>query len=77
LLLQFKGSRSVQEEIVANLESGSWVRPFSGFIEQELEIAKGWSQDTDLTIRSWASSVVKRLEKQLQKQKVKQEEKEL
>jgi len=77
LLLQFKGNRAVEEEIVANLESGSWVGRFSGYVEQELKTVKGWSQDSDPTIRSWASAVAKRLEKQLQKEKVKEEEEEL
>lgn len=77
LLLQFKGNRAVEEEIVANLESGSWVGPFSGYVEQELKVVKGWSQDPDPAIRSWANAVAKRLEKQLQKEKVKEEEEEL
>ena len=44
LLLQFSGSRAVQEQIVANLESGTWVGPFSGFFQQKLEIVNGWSR---------------------------------
>jgi len=74
LLLEFMGNRSVQEEIVANLESGGWVGPFSGFLKQKLEIAKVWSEDADPTIRLWASTVVKGLEKQWQEQKVREEE---
>jgi hypothetical protein len=77
LLIAFKGNRAVQEELVANLESGSWVGPFSGFYKQKLDIVRGWSEDPEPSIRSWAKTVAKGLERQLQQQKVREEEEEI
>jgi hypothetical protein len=74
LILEFKDDHDVRNQIVANLGSGTWVGPFSGYIDQELNTVRGWAQDADQAIRSWANEVAKRLKKQLEKQKVIEEE---
>jgi len=77
LVLAFPESEGVRNTLLANLESGSWVGPFSGRIESELKIVEGWARDPHPTIRSWAKQLVIYLKNRLTQQKVIEEEQEM
>ncbi len=77
LVLAFPEREGVRNTLWSNLESGSWVGPFSGRIESELKIVEGWARDPHPKIRSWAKQLVKTLQVRLRRQKVIEEEEEL
>jgi hypothetical protein len=74
LLRTFGGDRYVYSAIARQLSSGSWTGPFSGRLKYELQIAEGWAQDPDPTVRTFARRLVKGLQQRLEQQYVREEE---
>jgi hypothetical protein len=74
LLHAFKGDKGVQNVIAAHLSSGSWTGPLSGRLQYELDIAGGWAEDPDPTVRQFAKNLVKGLKQRLKQQTVREEE---
>jgi hypothetical protein len=74
LLSNFPEDKGVKNAIVASLWSGFWAGPYSKKIEGDLTTASGWARDPDPRIRRFARDVIKSLETELKRQKLKEEE---
>jgi hypothetical protein len=74
LILSFPNDLRIKQQFAATLQSGFSVGPFSNRLTDDLSITEGWAKDSNPTIRSWASDLVRGIKTQLKRQKTLEEE---
>ncbi|HEY2548272.1 MAG TPA: ATP-binding protein [Candidatus Acidoferrum sp.] len=74
LFINFPHDRYVSSTIISHLISGFWAGPRSGRLQYEIEIAQGWTKDSDPRVREFARELTNDLKTELKHQLVREEE---
>jgi hypothetical protein len=74
LLIEFGDDRNVTSYLFANFWSGSWSGSAAEHFEEKRKIAEGWTKDKHPNVRKFALSVVRSLEKDVERWRREEEE---
>jgi hypothetical protein len=64
----------VLDQLLGNLQSGSFVGPMSSHLEGHLATLRSWAKDEDPRIRAWAQKAISYAVKGVERQKILEEE---
>ena len=74
LLVQFGKDDAVRSMLVRNFLTGSFVGPASAWLQSKLDQATSWTQDENEHVRRWASELVAYLQKDIEQEKLREDE---
>lgn len=74
LLIKYKGKKELMGELSANWHTEGWSGSASAHLQGKLETAKRWAQDKNPFVSEWAKLEMKSLEKQIEMEKRREEE---
>jgi hypothetical protein len=74
LVTKAPNSAEILDQLLGNLQSGSFVGPTSSHLEGHLATLRRWAKDEDPRIRAWAEKAIAYAMKGLKRQKLLEEE---